>query len=774
MPSLVDCLNTCSRRSLRAIARTRRVSLRSSLLKSDIVAVLAVELADPVRYRRAIERLPGTDRDALETLRRAGGRLPAAWLRAATAEPAAIATPGPPDTLIHLGLVFEIDHDIVVPDDLLPHIPRRRSRPTASSDDTETAVAIHDIAVLLAMVHVHEVRAGRGTTTIKLSPTLLNMWRQRSARPSRRGTPAGEPPAPRERFLQYLAACAAVSSDRQTPLISIAAGQWCVTPAGFHWLQVDAGTQLKAIAHGLAKPDPDRWRAYRMPAHDLPVAPGQLIATPLRHDNIPSLDGPEVAGVAQSLLADLTLADPSGPLPAALRQAVADIVTGPLRWLGLVQADAAGGYVRAPWAARWPELTTSAVPSHGTAWEIDITGADPMTSALHVRSSRGHIPRPAHRFWLEVMSGAFPPILAMPIANAASDPPAAAATSPAPTATDPRRHHHCVIDARSFTAALQRGHSFTDLAHHLGAAIGRPLDPTTRAILEAWHAAAERAVIHTLPVLETTDDAIIARLAARRRDRALVGRTLGRRAVIVDPSRLPALARALAAITGVPPQIETALAAPGKPGDLGTGGASALWVAARVYQALGRHVRLPHAVPQRALDALSARMTPAEQALATAMAESVTDAVAQALAGYLAYPAWAEPTANPLAPPMAHRSPTAEPIDVPADRDDALADVATAGERDPADDPTRTTRSHLAAIEAALAAGTDLDITYYTAGRGETTRRQVEPYRVEWRGKVPYLVAYCTRAAAERVFRVDRIREMTPCDPAEDESMPPF
>jgi len=57
-----------------------------------------------------------------------------------------------------------------------------------------------------------------------------------------------------------------------------------------------------------------------------------------------------------------------------------------------------------------------------------------------------------------------------------------------------------------------------------------------------------------------------------------------------------------------------------------------------------------------------------------------------------------------------------------------------------------------------------LELAYYTAGRDETTRRIVEPYRIERRctsyGEELYLVGFCRRAQAERVFRLDRIREL--------------
>jgi len=59
-------------------------------------------------------------------------------------------------------------------------------------------------------------------------------------------------------------------------------------------------------------------------------------------------------------------------------------------------------------------------------------------------------------------------------------------------------------------------------------------------------------------------------------------------------------------------------------------------------------------------------------------------------------------------------------------------------------------------------------MSYYTAGRNELTHRVVEPLRVERRGKALYLIAFCHRAQAERIFRLDRIRAITLGDPTGD------
>jgi proteasome accessory factor C len=54
-----------------------------------------------------------------------------------------------------------------------------------------------------------------------------------------------------------------------------------------------------------------------------------------------------------------------------------------------------------------------------------------------------------------------------------------------------------------------------------------------------------------------------------------------------------------------------------------------------------------------------------------------------------------------------------------------------------------------------------LRITYYTASRDETTERVVDPMRVLVVGGKSYLEAWCRRAEAVRLFRIDRIDAFT-------------
>jgi proteasome accessory factor C len=70
----------------------------------------------------------------------------------------------------------------------------------------------------------------------------------------------------------------------------------------------------------------------------------------------------------------------------------------------------------------------------------------------------------------------------------------------------------------------------------------------------------------------------------------------------------------------------------------------------------------------------------------------------------------------------------------------------------------------LATIRGVVERRRALHITYYTATRDETTERVVDPMRVLVAEGRAYLEAWCRRAGAVRLFRVDRIDGMTELD----------
>jgi predicted DNA-binding transcriptional regulator YafY len=67
---------------------------------------------------------------------------------------------------------------------------------------------------------------------------------------------------------------------------------------------------------------------------------------------------------------------------------------------------------------------------------------------------------------------------------------------------------------------------------------------------------------------------------------------------------------------------------------------------------------------------------------------------------------------------------------------------------------------HVALIERALLERRRLDMRYYSMSRDEENRRQLDPYHLTVFDGGFYLVGYCHWRKAERIFAVERIREL--------------
>ena len=80
--------------------------------------------------------------------------------------------------------------------------------------------------------------------------------------------------------------------------------------------------------------------------------------------------------------------------------------------------------------------------------------------------------------------------------------------------------------------------------------------------------------------------------------------------------------------------------------------------------------------------------------------------------------------------------------------------------------------SMLDELRAAAIERREVDIRYYSYGRDERSDRRIVPWRVFAEGGSWYVHAWCHRAGGERVFRVDRIEELTPLATTSEQSPP--
>ena len=79
-------------------------------------------------------------------------------------------------------------------------------------------------------------------------------------------------------------------------------------------------------------------------------------------------------------------------------------------------------------------------------------------------------------------------------------------------------------------------------------------------------------------------------------------------------------------------------------------------------------------------------------------------------------------------------------------------------------------------IRRAIDSRRAVSITYYSYGRDDTGTRTVDPWQIHSEGGLWYLQGWCHQSGAERLFRLDRIREVSLTDAAviAPDLLPPF
>jgi len=257
----------------------------------------------------------------------------------------------------------------------------------------------------------------------------------------------------------------------------------------------------------------------------------------------------------------------------------------------------------------------------------------------------------------------------------------------------------------SVTRALERGGEVQDLFATLARYASPPLTPAQRATLQSWAEEATPLTLCPTVLLEAADADQMNELWDKRDIRSHLGRQLTPKLATVqtpDPQALlNALRRYGFPVRSLAPLLPCS-SAPLSPGD-------AMWltVAYLVHAHLARRLNLTSIPPATVLARLISLLGPAELAAAHSVAAEAIAGLHQALDG----PA---------------------PLAIPQDE-------------------------LLARLEAAIQTGKPLCIRYWSASRGESTDRIIQPERIEWRGDHLCLVAHCHLRGAKRTFRLDRI-----------------
>jgi hypothetical protein len=294
---------------------------------------------------------------------------------------------------------------------------------------------------------------------------------------------------------------------------------------------------------------------------------------------------------------------------------------------------------------------------------------------------------------------------------------------------DGRRRYR--LDAARMRRALEHGNSLDHVQEFLASATGKPLPPAVSDWLKEQARQVSRVRLSRVTLLEVDDPDLLTELTREQRIRAGIDRTLSPRAMTVREHRLPALLRRLER-RGVIPRVEFSLLPPGRRAalpkatrDEGQSPANRLFdqpSQAHLYLSLRLGYELSDLIPS-ACRAPYSLLLDLERQL-SARDRDVAIELARECAQTILQP----------------------PQSLPPTIEDRLPVLVS---------------ETVAHIERAIREGVPLKIVYYSPYRDEVTTRLVEPHRLEWRGRTPYLIAYCTLDQDERTFRVDRIRRMT-------------
>jgi len=651
----------------------------------------------------------------------------------------------------------------------------------------------HDLTCLLALLQTADVRPWHGRW---LPPGLLQEWGQCCAVPLASPAARSELQTGRRRFIHYLAESAGLISSqssvvsrqkytRQAANLHLPISNLLLpTPAAWLWLQAGREARLRQLWQTWNAPQAELWRAYRLPGHEWLADPARLIAAINEEleewrsgevekwrsggmeeweSNLPTFQPFNLAHILlrrQPHLLELVPANLLDPIKT-LVETIEQLLTGPLVWLGVLLKDEGGGM-------KADGGVFSSFILHPSSFTHPLSPAPPPYTKFRLQSNLQSDPLDS-TFILTLENGLPEPLdlmVAMEVGSRKYEVGSKGVSSvllPTPYSLL-LTPYSLLLTASSFIRALHRGWSPPALLDALNRLVERPLTPQEITLLHVWADLAERVIIRPATLLETSDPAIITRLASTRRGRALIRQTLSPRVIVVDPARLNQLVNRLTEQEGVPPKDEVR-----RMKDETLYPSSFLWLTCRVYQELGRFLRLPVRLPQALLDQVAGLADSANLSAAESAAGQVLAELQQVIEGRAIFPAWPE-------------------AGLPLEETVPL-------------------------IQTALASAQNLDLLYYTAGTDRLTRRVVEPYRLEWRGGeeqkiedsgwrmedsglkiedrnrkfeipqghdvvnpkskiqnrksgTPYLVGFCHTAQAERTFRVDRIQsiQLVPAD----------
>ena len=769
MPTLLDCLHFTSIRHLWAIAQAHFVLPPQRHPPKQVwIETLHAFLSDPTTLERLVAQLSDAEQEALHALlalshpalehafcaRHGAIRPYRPWDRSSPLPDRPWRFPvSAAEHLWYLGLLFPAppdraggqprltlaaEHRTFLADYFAKMTPVRPAAPAGLSYAPPLFDTLYDLTVLLALLHKHDITLAHQRW---LPSPFLRLLNQQACEPAPLPALRSELQAPRLHFLHYLA--------QTLGLLTTIADLPKPAPALALWLQADPAVRVQQLWRSWLQPAP--WRTFRLPAATAPD-PIALVQHLLRLLALaPAAEWRTIPQLCRELNRFIHPQPVWWQAPSEeenLPHLLTDLFLGPLAWLGIVHLQTETRLQIRLTAAARAFLDDTPLPSMPA----------PRPFALSLDQERITLRLPTSDAALGAAQD-----FGQPSASSDFD----GSTEPSASSVEPSNRSQAVDLARLFAIISQFGSLRVgpdDLAlalagditldavlHLLSGAIGRPLDAGEYAVVAGWATVPAPVTIHRLTVLETADPAHLTALTTRRTLRPLLGRTLNRRLIVVPDRLLPRLVGHLRRLRiphrlTIPETVGGARIGKAKIADSGY-----LYLAGLVFQQLSRFTDLPLRLPAAVLDQIAANLPPETASDLHALAEELLARLQTAFDGYSGPPLDnPHPVNGSTAVRQAHRT--------GPELVEGLAEVL-------ADTQARLT--------AAIAGEHSVELTYWTAGRGELTRRRVDPYRLETRDRVTYLVAYCHLRRAERVFRLDRIIAVADSEPAAAIVQPP-
>jgi len=274
-------------------------------------------------------------------------------------------------------------------------------------------------------------------------------------------------------------------------------------------------------------------------------------------------------------------------------------------------------------------------------------------------------------------------------------------------------HEPLCISAMTIARARQQGYGINFIEHQLSVAAHQGLTQSQQAQLLTWYLAAEHYQIQAAYLLSTAQPGQLAEIMTNRRLARQIHQQISPRHAVVSPALITPLARWLA-------RQNKPLQAPhlvdGET-NMEWNVSAFNWLGLKLLIDLRELLALAMPAPHGLLDEAAAALSPEEQTELAFTAQHIMAELKQTIRGKDAF------------------FPAQEALP------QGLFDQ----------------------ISQAIETDSVLTIAYQALGEAKPSRRQVQPLRLENRGNLYYLSAYCYRAETNLTFRLDRISKLDTC-----------